>query len=75
MSLLVEPDTSKEPMRVFASLANGTVVVFQRTPNNCANYTTATSTDGAGENATLESEKNEWKEATVCNYNILLSVQ
>ena len=70
LSLLVEPDESKKPMRVFASHANGTVTVFQRTPYNGANYPNATSASGADEDAAIEIEKNEWQETTVCNFII-----
>ena len=68
MDLLIDSDETKDPTRVFASLANGTVVVFQRTAYKNTNYANIAANNDEDFDVALEIEKNEWKESTVsCN--------
>ena len=67
MHLLVDAREANEPNRVFASLANGTVVVFERTPysgTSCRNLASASNEE---KDTDMEIARSEWKEATVCN--------
>ena len=66
IDLLVDTNENEEPKRVFASLANGTVVVFQRTPCNGESYASLSPNGDEDKDMALEMEKSEWKEATVC---------
>lgn len=61
MDLVVEPVASNAPARVFASLANGTVIVFQHTPN-CSKMVPSACENN---DESLELEKNEWMQSDV----------
>jgi len=67
MDLLVDTNENEEPKRVFASLANGTVVVFQHTPCNSASYANIASNGNEDKDMAVEMEKSEWREAAVIN--------
>ena len=68
MDLLVDTNENEEPKRVFASLANGTVVVFQHTPCNSASYANIASNGNEDKDMAVEMEKSEWREAAVCTH-------
>lgn len=67
MDFLVDCSGSgNPPSRVFASLANGTVVLFEHSPCSNSEYQNAVALDEGIDNA-LAIEKGEWRESVVCS--------